>query len=83
MAGIDPIVAINLILCIVILVLGYLGYRKSKNKILLYVGIAFALFGVSHAVTLLGIQGMTDALLVIRTVGYLTVVYALLSLGKK
>jgi len=82
MSMVDLITAINLVLCVVILALGYMKYRKSKNNVPLYIGIAFGLFGISHAINFIGITDVTDALLVIRTLGYLTVVYALLSFGK-
>ncbi len=74
----DPIIFINLILCIVIVVLGYLLYRKSREKLPLYVGIAFGLFGISHAATLAGLKvPLTLPLIVIRTLAYLLVIYAL------
>jgi len=78
---VDLITAMNLVLCVVIVALGCITYRKSKNNIPLYVGVGFGLFGISHAINLLGIQGMTDGILLIRTLGYLTVVFALLRFG--
>jgi len=44
----DTMTFINLILCIVILIFGILGYQRSKSKVVLYVGFAFGLFGLSH-----------------------------------
>jgi len=74
----DPIYLTNLILCIIILVFGCLGSIRSGDKTLLFIGIAFGLFGVSHLLTLLGLkEALTIALLVIRTLAYLTVVFAL------
>ena len=74
----DPIYVTNLVLCIVILVLGYLGYKKSGNTLPFYIGIAFGLFGVSHLATLLGLkQTLTVFLLVIRTLAYLIVTFTL------
>jgi hypothetical protein len=74
----DPIYIINLALCIIIFVLGFLGYKKGGNNIPLYVGIAFGLFGVSHLATILGFKDALEAvLIVIRTVAYLTVIVAL------
>lgn len=74
----DPIYTVNLVLCIIILALGFLGYKKGGNKIPLYVGIAFGLFGVSHLTTILGYKDSVEAILiVIRTVAYLTVIVAL------
>jgi hypothetical protein len=74
----DPIIFINLILCIIIVVLGYLLFKKSGEKLPLYVGIAFGLFGVSHAATLAGLKvPLTLPLIIIRTTAYLLVIYAL------
>lgn len=74
----DPIYLVNLTLCIIIFILGFLGYRKGGNRIPLYVGIAFGLFGISHLATILGLKDALEAaLIVIRTTAYLTVMFAL------
>jgi hypothetical protein len=74
----DPIYIINLALCIIIFVLGFLGYKNGGDRIPLYVGIAFGLFGVSHLATILGFKDALEAvLIVIRTVAYLAVIVAL------
>ena len=72
----DPILAVNFVFCSAIFILGILGYVKTKKALPLYNGIAFALFGVSHLVGLLGIKGLTDYLLITRTIGYLLVIFA-------
>jgi uncharacterized membrane protein (UPF0136 family) len=80
----DPIYIINLTLCIIILVLGVFGYRKTGNPVPLYVGVAFGLFGVSHLATILGLKDPLEAvLIVIRTVAYLVVIVALYTLLKR
>jgi len=74
----DPIYTTNLVLCIIILVLGGLGYKKSRNKLPLYIGIAFGLFGISHLATLLGLkETLTTVLIIIRTFAYLIVAFTL------
>ena len=74
----NHISALNLVLCIIILALGCWGYKRSGNKLPIYIGIAFGLFGISHFVTLLGFkEALESALLVIRTLAYLMVVFAL------
>jgi hypothetical protein len=76
--NLDPIYVVNLVLCIVILLLGYWGYRKRRNVVPLLIGIAFGLFGISHLVTLFGLAGdWASVLIVIRVLAYLTVVFAL------
>ena len=74
----DPIYIVNLVLCAVILALGYLGYRKTGNQAVLVVGIAFGLFGISHLATILGYaKDLETPLIAIRTLAYLIVAYAL------
>lgn len=74
----DPIYALNLVLCIAILALGYWGFNKSKDRLALFIGVAFGLFGLSHLATLLGLkEALTAVLLAVRTIAYFTVVYAL------
>jgi hypothetical protein len=74
----DPVYVVNLILCVVILALGVVGYRRSRSVVPLYIGIAFALFGVSHLATLLGLKATLEVpLIVVRMVAYLIVVYTL------
>ncbi len=74
--------AVNLVLAVTIFVLGYIGYTryKSKGRMPLYIAIAFGLFGISHLATLLGLADTLNIILIIvRTLGYLTVIYALYS----
>jgi uncharacterized membrane protein (UPF0136 family) len=74
----DTMTFINLILCVVILILGIVGYLRSKSRVALYVGIAFGLFGLSHLATLLSLKDALSAILIIdRTAAYLLVTYAL------
>ena len=74
----DPIYIMNLTLCIIIFLLGFFGYRKNGNPVPLYVGIAFGLFGVSHLATILALKYALEVfLIVIRTVAYLLVIFAL------
>jgi putative Ca2+/H+ antiporter (TMEM165/GDT1 family) len=74
----DPILFVNLVLCIIIVLLGILCYRRSHESLPLFIGAAFGLFGVSHAATLLGYKvPLTLPLIVIRTLAYVLVIYAL------
>ncbi len=74
----DPVTAINLVLCIIILALGIWAYVKKKSDVALYIGIAFGLFGISHLLTLLGLAaGLTVFLIIVRLIAYLLVVFAL------
>ncbi len=74
----DPILFVNLVLCIGIVLLGCLCYRRSHESLPLFIGAAFGLFGISHAATLLGFKvPLTVPLIVIRTLAYVLVIYAL------
>ena len=74
----DPITLTNLVLCAIILALGIVGYKRSDETWLLFIGIAFGLFGVSHLLTLLGLkEALTTFLIVIRTLAYLLVAFTL------
>lgn len=74
----DPVYILNLVLCIIILGLGFLGYKKSKDKSPLYIGIAFGLFGISHLLTILGLRETLQVfLLAIRIIAYLMVAFTM------
>ena len=74
----DPIYLINLILCIIIVFFGYLGFKKAKETWPLYIATSFGLFGLSHLLTLLGLrEALTGFLIAIRTIAYLLVAYTL------
>ena len=75
---VDPIYIINFSLCIIILVLGIFGYKKTCNKVPLYISIAFGLFGFSHLATILDFKDTFEpVLIIVRTIAYLTVIIAL------
>jgi hypothetical protein len=72
----DTITLVNLILCIIIVVFGCVGFKKAKDKWPLYIAISFGLFGLSHLLTLLSLKETLEAFLIaIRTIAYLLVVY--------
>jgi len=80
----DTITMVNLLLCIIIVILGYWGYRKSGNSVPLYIGIAFGLFGLSHLATLLGLKSTLETpLIIIRTLAYLIVIFTLYKVASK
>jgi len=72
----DPVTLVNLILCVIIVVFGCVGYKKAKDKWPLFIAITFGLFGLSHLLTLLGLKDdLTGFLIAIRTIAYLLVIY--------
>lgn len=75
----DYITIMNLIFCLVILVLGIKKYKETGVKAFIFVGLGFTMFGVSHAVTLMGYAGTVKAVLIaVRSVGYILVIAGLL-----
>jgi hypothetical protein len=74
----DPILFVNLLLCIGIVILGFLCWRKSGDMLPAYIASAFGLFGISHAATLAGLKvPLTVPLIIIRTLAYILVLVAL------
>jgi hypothetical protein len=74
----DPLLLINLLLCAVILVLGYLVYRKRDTITALFIGIAFGMFGLSHLNALFDPTLFPEVTFVLmRIFGYLLVAAAL------
>ena len=72
----DTITLVNLILCVIIVIFGSVGFKKAKDKWPLFIAISFGLFGISHLLTLLGLHdALTGFLIAIRTVAYLLVIY--------
>jgi hypothetical protein len=81
---------INLVLTTLILILGICAFFKRKSDIAqgtskaiaipevsLYIGIAFGLFAVSHALTLAGLAtSLQTFIIIIRVSGYLLVMVA-------
>lgn len=73
----DPILIINLILCVVIFLL---GISRSRNRVALFAGIAFGLFGVSHILAILGLSHRLETLMIIiRFLAYLLVILGITS----
>ena len=76
----DPVTIVNIVLCLVIVVLGFMKYGKGKELMPLLIGIAFGLFGLSHLATLFGIAASLEVvLIIIRTIAYLLVLFALIT----
>jgi len=72
----DTITLVNLILCILIVVFGCVGFKKAGERWPLNIAITFGLFGLSHLLTLLGLKETFEAFLItIRTIAYLLVIY--------
>lgn len=76
----DLISLVNLMLCLVIFLLGYLRYKKTGSECPGYVGVAFGVFAISHIMTLNGYQMIL--MFSARMIGYLLTIVALSKTGK-
>ncbi len=79
----DPVNIVNLILCILILIFGINSYNKTKDKIRLYIVIAFGIFGFSHLMALMGLEETLEIfLIIIRIIAYLLVLISVFHIKK-
>jgi len=73
---------VNLILAVAVAAMGVWAYMRKQSKAALYVGIAFGLFAIAHLLTLIGLGGTLNALLIaIRVLGYVAAMVAVYRLG--
>lgn len=73
----DPTTLLNFIFAVIIVILGYWVYRAKKLVLALYIALAFGLFAISHLAMLLGTPSSDISIIVIRSLAYLVVIYAL------
>lgn len=79
----DPVNALGLTFNIIIIVVGYWSYKKSKDKAPLYISAAFVLFGISYIITMLSLRRTLESVFIIRTLGYLILTFAVYKLAKR
>jgi len=76
--AVDLVTLANLLLCLAIVALGLLGYRRSRHTLPLMLAVVFSLFGLSHLMVLLGLfEELEMAVFAIRIAGYALVIYLL------
>jgi uncharacterized membrane protein (UPF0136 family) len=76
----DPVAVINISLCLIVVVLGFMGFRKNSDKASLAIGAAFGLFAISHLITLMGVSiKFSNFVIIIRMLAYLIVAIALVN----
>lgn len=82
--NLDTVGIVNTLFCIVILVLGFWGYKKTGNRLPFSIGLAFGMFGFSHILKLLGFATVsTGPLLLVRILAYLIIALALYRVAVK
>lgn len=74
----NPINIVNTSLCAIILVLGCWAFKKKKDNVPLFIGVAFGLFGVSHLINILDLAEIFEIFIImLRVLAYLIVIFAL------
>ncbi len=80
----DIVSLLNLILSVAIAGFAHWGYLTSRNRLLLYVSLAFGLFALSHLLLLAGLEeSLVAVVTVLRILGYLVMLFAVLTGLKK
>lgn len=75
---IELVSMINLLLCLAIVAIGLIGYRRSKHKLPLMLSVVFAIFALSHILVMAGISGELDTIVyALRILAYGLVIYLL------
>jgi hypothetical protein len=69
---------VNLLLCLAIVVLGVMGYRKSRHRLPLSLAAVFGLFALSHGLVLSGLlPDMGVIIISLRVAAYSLVILLL------
>lgn len=69
---------VNLVLCIIILILGLISWKKKGSSTSLCIAIAFGIFGFSHLMKILGLEiELKTYLIIVRTIAYLLVILSM------
>ena len=72
----DLITIINLLMCAMIALLGIWAFQKTRDRIPLYIGIAFALLGLVYFIKIIGV-GTPIFIAFITVVAYLLVMFTM------
>lgn len=74
----EPTIALNLLLCVIIVALGITVHKKRKDKVIPYITVAFGLFGISHLLSLFQLEDSLGSILIfLRFTAYFLVIVAL------
>ena len=75
---------LGLIIDLVIFIVAFWAYSRTEHKTALYMGIAFFLFWIYYLIDFIGYNtSLGNYLLILRTIAYLLVVFAVYTLGRK
>ncbi|MCE5213279.1 MAG: hypothetical protein LLF83_00975 [Methanobacterium sp.] len=74
----DPTVLMNFIFSLIITIIGFWVYQTKKIVLAMYIALSFGLFTISHLAILLGTSSTDLSIMIIRALGYLVLIYALI-----
>ena len=73
-----PLFLLNLCLCVTLTFLGYLNYKKTKNKLAYYIALSQFIFGIAYIIEYLEINTILDvSAAIMRLIAYLVIIFAL------
>jgi hypothetical protein len=76
MLGVDYLLIINMVLAIVIAAAAFLVHRERDDPLLLYVGIAFLIFGISNLLQIMGFS-YSEILIIFQLCGFILIIYGI------
>lgn len=76
MVGIDYLLVINLVLSVIIALAAYIVYREMEDPLLLYVGMAFLVFGVSNLIQILGFS-YQEIIILFQLFAFILIIYGI------
>jgi hypothetical protein len=74
----DYMLALNVVFCTLIVILGFRLYGKTGVKAFAFIAVAYILFGVSHFSLLMGWVALKPILTALRAGGYILMIIGLL-----
>lgn len=74
----DYMLALNVVFCVLIVILGFRLYGKTEVKAFVFIAIAYVLFGFSHFSLLMKWTAMMPILTAVRAGGYILMIIGLL-----
>jgi len=82
--GYDFFMVVNFVLSLLIFIVGCHAYVKTKDRTPFYIGTAFALFTLSHLISLIGMEYVfKTTMILIRAFAYVIVLTTLYNMGRK
>jgi hypothetical protein len=75
--GVNYVALSNLIFCILIVFVSFIGFRKRKDYVVLYFGTAFILLALTYVIQLIIVDISDLFLIIIPAIAYLIIIYVI------